>query len=278
MGVLLEILGALLPLFVVGGIVFASVVRILREYERAVIFRLGRLLAVKGPGLVILIPVIDRMQKIDLRVVTLDVPTQEAITLDNVTIRVNAVVYYRVIDPAAAVVNVEEYARATWQLAQTTLRNVIGQSELDELLSNREQINLRLQQIIDEATEPWGIKVSVVEVKDVELPDNMKRSMASQAEAERDRRAKIIAAQGENQAAVQLAEAARRIQREPAALQLRYLQTLSAIAVEQNSTIIFPLPIEFFSALLRQGGQSAADPAADPAPPPAADEGAGLGS
>ena len=226
----------------------ATAIKILPEYDRAVVFRLGRLVGAKGPGLVILIPFVDNMERVDLRVVTLDVPTQEAITNDNVTIKVNAVVYYRVIDPSAAVVNVEDYRRATWQIAQTTLRNVIGQSELDEILADREAINDQLQSIIDEATEPWGIKVTIVEVKDVELPDNMKRAMARQAEAERDRRAKIIHAEGEFQAAQRLAEAAEVMSEAPASLQLRYLQTLSEIAVEHNSTIVFPVPIDAVEA------------------------------
>ncbi len=235
----------------------AAAIRIVQEYERGVIFRLGRLVGAKGPGLFLIIPFVDRMQKVDLRVVALDVPTQEAISSDNVTLRVNAVVYYRVVDPSAAIVNVEDYRLATWQIAQTTLRNVIGQSELDEVLGEREQINHRLQQIIDEATEPWGIKVSVVEVKDVELPDNMKRAMARQAEAERERRAKIIAAEGEYQAAERLAEAAGLLSEKPASIQLRYLQTLTEIAVEQNSTIVFPLPIDMIRTLLNL------DPSAD---------------
>ncbi len=226
-------------------------VRIVQEYERGVIFRLGRLVGAKGPGLFLIIPFIDRMQKVDLRVVTLDVPTQEAISRDNVTIKVNAVVYYRVVDPSAAIVKVEDYRRATWQIAQTSLRNVLGQSELDELLAEREAVNQRLQQIIDDATEPWGVKVVLVEVKDVELPDNMKRAMARQAEAERERRAKIIAAEGEFQAAERLAQAAGVIAREPAAIQLRYLQTLVEIAAEKTSTIVFPLPVDLLRGLLR---------------------------
>ncbi len=226
-------------------------VRIVQEYERGVIFRLGRLVGAKGPGLFFIIPFIDRMQKVDLRVVTLDVPTQEAISRDNVTIKVNAVVYYRVVDPSAAIVKVEDYRRATWQIAQTSLRNVLGQSELDELLAEREAVNQRLQQIIDDATEPWGVKVVLVEVKDVELPDNMKRAMARQAEAERERRAKIIAAEGEFQAAERLAQAAEVIAREPAAIQLRYLQTLVEIAAEKTSTIVFPLPVDLLRGLLR---------------------------
>lgn len=226
----------------------SSAVRIVQEYERGVIFRLGRVQGAKGPGLFFLIPIIDRMYKVDLRTVTLDVPSQEAISADNVTVRVNAVVYYRVLDPVAAVIEVEDYNRATWQIAQTTLRNVIGQSDLDQLLSERETVNDKLQQIIDEATEPWGIKVSIVEVKDVELNSQMVRAMARQAEAERERRAKIIHAEGEFQAAEQLAEAARLMSREPGAMTLRYLQTLLDIGVEQNTTTIFPVPIDLLSA------------------------------
>lgn len=243
---------AWLPVILVAAGVVASAIRILTEYERAVVFRLGRLIGAKGPGLVILIPFIDRMRKVDLRVVTLDVPTQEAITHDNVTIRVNAVVYYRVLDPSSAIVAVEDYQRATWQIAQTTLRNVIGQSELDQILSDRDSINLSLQHIIDEATEPWGIKVVTVEVKDVELPDNMKRAMARQAEAERERRSKIIHAEGEFQAAERLADAAKLMSAQPVAVQLRFLQTLAEIATEQNSTIIFPVPVDIINALIRK--------------------------
>ena len=227
----------------------SAAIKIVQEYERGVIFRLGRLVGAKGPGLFLIIPFVDRMIKVDLRVVTLDVPAQEAITRDNVTVKVNAVVYFRVLDPSAAVVNVEDYRRATWNIAQTTVRNVLGQSELDELLAHRERINQKLQQIIDEATEPWGIKVSIVEVKDVELPQTMQRAMARQAEAEREKRAKIIHAEGEFQASQQLAQAAGVISSQPASIQLRYLQTLTEIAVEKNSTIIFPVPIEFARAL-----------------------------
>ncbi|MBN1991479.1 MAG: slipin family protein [Anaerolineae bacterium] len=225
-----------------------SAIRIVQEYERGVIFRLGRFVGAKGPGLFFIIPFIDRMVKVDLRTVTLDVPSQEAISRDNVTLKVNAVVYFRVLDPGKAIIQVEDYRRATWQIAQTTLRNVIGQSELDELLAHREKINEQLQQIIDEQTEPWGIKVSIVEIKDVELPQTMQRAMARQAEAEREKRAKIIHAEGEKGAAQQLAEAAEVIGRQPSALQLRYLQTLTEIAAEKNSTLIFPVPLDFLSA------------------------------
>ena len=225
-------------------------VRVVQEYERGVISRLGRLVGAKGPGLFLLIPFIDRMIKVDLRVVTLDVPAQEAITKDNVTIKVNAVVYFKVFTPTEAVVKIEDYRRATWQIAQTTLRNVIGQSELDELLAHREKINEQLQHIIDEQTEPWGIKVTLVEIKDVELPSTMQRAMAKQAEAEREKRAKIIHASGEYEASKQLAQAAKIVGSEAATLQLRYLQTLTEIAVEKNSTVIFPVPIDFLKGIM----------------------------
>ena len=245
------ILGFLSTCGVVGIILLSlasAAIKIVQEYERGVIFRLGRLVGAKGPGLFFIIPFIDRMVKVDLRVITLDVPSQEAITRDNVTLKVNAIVYYRVIDPSAAIVQVEDYRRATWNIAQTTLRNVLGQSELDELLAQREKVNQKLQQIIDETTEPWGIKVSIVEVKDVELPQTMQRAMARQAEAEREKRAKIIHAEGEKSAAQQLADAAAILSKQPAGVQLRYLQTLTEIAVEKNSTIIFPVPIELLEA------------------------------
>jgi regulator of protease activity HflC (stomatin/prohibitin superfamily) len=231
-------------LILIGVLLLAGIwltgtaVRVVQEYERGVVFRLGRLAGAKGPGLFFIIPIVDRIVKIDLRVVTLEIPPQEIITKDNVTMRVSAVLYFRVIDPERAVVRVADYVRATFQIAQTTLRSVIGQSELDELLSQRDQINLRLQQIIDEQTEPWGIKVSVVEVKDVELPDSMQRAMARQAEAEREKRAKVIHAEGEFLAAQRLAEAAKIINQQESALQLRYLQTLAEIATEKNSTIV----------------------------------------
>jgi regulator of protease activity HflC (stomatin/prohibitin superfamily) len=226
-----------------------SAIKVVQEYERGVIFRLGRLVGAKGPGLFLIIPIIDRMWKVDLRVVTLDVPSQEAITRDNVTVKVNAVVFFRVVDPSAAVVKVEDFKRATWNIAQTTLRNVLGQSELDELLSNREEINKKLQTIIDETTEPWGVKVSIVEVKDVELPQSMQRAMAKQAEAEREKRAKIVHAEGEFAAAKNLASAAKLMAANPVSIQLRYLQTLSEISVEKNSTIIFPIPINLLEKL-----------------------------
>ncbi|MDT8305020.1 MAG: slipin family protein [Anaerolineae bacterium] len=233
----------------VAGIA-ASAIRVVQEYERGVIFRLGRVQGPKGPGLFFIIPWIDRMRKVDLRTITLDVPSQEAISADNVTVRVNAVVYYRVVDPVAAVIQIEDYNRATWQIAQTSLRNVIGQSDLDQLLGEREAVNARLQHIIDEATEPWGIKVSIVEVKDVELNTQMIRAMARQAEAERERRAKIIHAEGEMQAAEKLSDAARIMSGEPGAMTLRYLQTLLEIGVEQNTTTIFPVPVDLIGTFM----------------------------
>ena len=230
--------------------VLTSAIKIVQEYERGVVFRLGRLVGPRGPGIILLIPFVERMVKVDLRTLTMDIPVQEVITRDNVTIRVNAVAYFRVVDPNASVVNVADYIRATSQIAQTTLRSVLGQVELDELLAEREKINQKLQEIIDEQTEPWGVKVSIVEVKDVELPDTMQRAMARQAEAEREKRAKIIHAEGEFAAASQLAEAARVLATVPGALQLRYLQTLTEIASERNSTVIFPVPIELLSAFM----------------------------
>ena len=247
MGVVIAIVGLLL-VFVL--ILLASSIRILREYERGVIFRLGRLIAQKGPGLILLIPIIDRMVRVDLRTVTLTVPPQEVITKDNVTVRVNAVAYFRVIDPNRAITEVENFLLATSQISQTTLRSVLGKAELDALLSERERLNIELQQIIDEQTEPWGVKVSTVEVKDVELPTDMQRAIARQAEAERERRAKIISADGEFQAAEKLAQAANIMSANPATLQLRYLQTLLDIGVNQNSTIIFPLPLDLVKPFL----------------------------
>ena len=250
MGFLSSVSTGIIFLAVLAFIFLASAVKIVQEYERGVIFRLGRLIGAKGPGLFFIIPGIDRMVKVDLRVITMDVAAQEVITKDNVTVKVNAVIYFRVMDPSMAVVKVLDYIRATSQIAQTTLRAVLGQSELDELLAHRDQINQRLQQIIDEQTEPWGVKVSTVEVKDVELPQSMQRAMAKQAEAEREKRAKIIHAQGEYEASTRLADAADQLNRTPTALQLRYIQTLTEIAVEKNSTIIFPLPIDLITALL----------------------------
>lgn len=230
--------------------IFISGFRIVTEYERGVIFRLGRVTGARGPGWFFIIPGIERMNVVDLRTITLDVPPQDCITRDNVTIRVNAVLYYRVLDPIKAVVQIANYNQGTIQIAQTTLRSVVGQHELDDLLSEREQINEQLQNIIDSETDPWGVKVSIVEVKDVELPSSMQRVMARQAEADRERRAKIIHAEGELQAAVQLAEAARTMADDPMALQLRYLQTLTEISAEHNSTIIFPLPMDLISPLI----------------------------
>ena len=227
----------------------ASAIKIVQEYERGVIFRLGRLQGAKGPGLFFIIPIIDRMVKVDLRVVTLDIPSQEAITKDNVTVKVNAVVFFRVVDPSSAIVQVEDFRRATWNISQTTLRNVLGQSDLDELLSHREMVNQKLQKIIDETTEPWGVKVSIVEVKDVELPQTMQRAMAKQAEAEREKRAKIVHASGEHAAAQELINAADLLNAHPVSLQLRYLQTLTEISVEKNSTIIFPVPMDLLEGL-----------------------------
>ena len=238
---------------VLAFMVVSMAVKIVAEYERGVIFRLGRLVGAKGPGLFVIIPFIDRMVKVDLRVVTMDVPSQEVITKDNVTVRVNAVVYFRVVDPEASVVKVLDHIRATSQISQTTLRNVLGQSELDELLTQREKLNQMLQKIIDEHTDPWGVKVSTVEIKEVELAEEMKRSMAAQAEAERERRAKIIHAEGELQASEKLASAAAVIGREPSAIQLRFLSTLTEIASEKNSTILFPIPIEFLKAFTLSG-------------------------
>ncbi len=241
------ILFLLVILFVI--VILIASIRIVKEYERGVIFRLGRSIGAKGPGLFLVIPFVDRMIKVDLRTVTLDVPAQEAITSDNVTVKVNAVVYFRVINPVDAVIQIENFQRATWQIAQTSLRNIIGQSKLDQLLSDRESLNERLQVIIDEATEPWGIKVSIVEVKDVELAANMVRAMAREAEAERERRAKVISAEGDFQAAKQLAAAADLMGAAPGAMTLRYLQTLKEIGIENNTTIVFPLPIELIGPL-----------------------------
>jgi regulator of protease activity HflC (stomatin/prohibitin superfamily) len=249
---------ALIVLAVVLGfviLVIASAVKVLRENDRGVIYRLGRLLSKpKGPGLILLIPVVDRMVRVDLRTVTLQVPPQEVITRDNVPVRVNAVVYFRVIDASAAIVEVADYALATSQIAQTTLRSVLGQHTLDELLAERDKINQILQQIIDEQTAPWGIKVNVVEVKDVEIPSGMQRAMARQAEAERERRAKVIAAEGEAQASERLTDAARVISEQPIALQLRYLQTLLEIGASNNTTTIFPIPIELVRPFLDGDG------------------------
>ena len=240
-------------LVLLGAIVVPQAARILREYERGVIFRWGKLRGAKGPGLIFLMPFIDRMVRMDLRVVTIDVPKQEIMTRDNVPATVDAVVYFRVVDPQAAVVKVENYLKASALIAQTTLRKVLGQSELDELLAHREKINLQLQEIIDRQTEPWGVKVSTVEVRDVVLPDTMKRAMAKQAEAERERRAKIVNAEGEFQAAEKMVQAAGMIAEQPIALQLRFLQTMVEIASEHNTTSFIPLPTELFGPFIKKG-------------------------
>ena len=228
----------------------AASIRILNEYERGVIFRLGRIIATKGPGLIILIPVIDRMVKVDMRIITMDVPPQDVITRDNVSIKVNAVIYFRVMEANSAVVEVENFLYATSQLAQTTLRSVCGQVELDEILAEREKINGQLQEILDRSTDPWGIKISTVEVKHIDLPQEMQRAMAKQAEAERERRAKVIAAEGEFQAATKLTEAGKMMAEQPISLQLRYLQTLAVVAAENNSTTLFPIPIDLFEPFI----------------------------
>jgi len=242
----------LLMLIAAIGVFFSQAIRVLREYERGVIFRLGKLLGAKGPGLIILIPVVDRMVKMDLRVVTIDVSKQEIMTRDNVPATVDAVVYFRVVDPIAAVIKVENFWKATSLIAQTTLRSVLGQAPLDDLLSQRDVINQKLQEIIDRQTEPWGVKVTAVEVKDVALPDSMKRAMAKQAEAERERRAKIVNAEGEFQAAEKMVQAAAMISKEPIALQLRFLQTMREISSEHNTTTFLPVPIDLFSPFLNR--------------------------
>jgi regulator of protease activity HflC (stomatin/prohibitin superfamily) len=242
------------------ALILASAIRILREYERAVVFRLGRLIGEKGPGLILLIPIVDRMIRVSLRTVVMDVPSQDIITKDNVSLKVNAVVYFRVLQADKAIVEVEKYLEATSQLSQTTLRSVLGQSQLDEILAEREKINLKLQQIIDNQTEPWGIKVSNVEVKHVDLPVEMQRAMAKQAEAERERRAKVIHAEGEFQASIKLRDAAVNIAVEPTALQLRFLQTLTEVASEKNSTTIFPVPIDLLKPFLRRSSKKEENP------------------
>lgn len=242
----------LLTVIIIGIFILANAIRILREYERGIIFRLGRLVGAKGPGLVLLIPIVDRMVKVSLRVVTMDVPAQDVITRDNVSVKVNAVIYFRVIDASKAIVEVEDFLYATSMISQTTLRSVLGQVELDDLLSQREKINQELQKIIDLQTEPWGIKVSVVEVKNVDLPQEMQRAIARQAEAERERRAKIIHAEGEFQASEKLAAAAMVIGKTPTGIQLRFLQTLTEVAAEKNSTIIFPVPIDLFAPFIKK--------------------------
>jgi regulator of protease activity HflC (stomatin/prohibitin superfamily) len=276
------VISAVVVLFVLLGILAGASVRVLREYERAVVFRLGRLIGARGPGLILLIPGIDRMVRVSLRTVTLNVPPQDVITRDNVPARVDAVVYFRVVNSEASVVSIEDCVRATSQIAQTTLRSVLGRADLDTLLSERDRLNEDLQQIIDEQTEPWGIKVTTVEIKDVGIPTGMQRAMARQAEAERERRAKVINAQGELQAAAQLSEAAGVLSQNPASIQLRYLQTLSELGGEQNSTVVFPLPIDLIGPLLGLAGgrgpapQQAAEPAGGPAQL-AAGEAAGAG-
>jgi regulator of protease activity HflC (stomatin/prohibitin superfamily) len=244
-------------LIALGLMILSNAVRVLREYERGVIFRLGRMIGVKGPGLILLIPILDRMVKVSLRTVVMDIPPQDVITRDNVSVKVNAVLYFRVIDPARSVVQVENYLYATSQLAQTTLRSVLGQAELDELLAEREKINHELQQIIDKQSDPWGIKVAAVEVKDVDLPIEMKRAMARQAEAERVRRAKVIAAEGEFQASQRLSEAAAVMGQHPVSVQLRFLQTLAEVASEKNSTTIFPVPIDLFAPFIQAAKDAA---------------------
>jgi regulator of protease activity HflC (stomatin/prohibitin superfamily) len=241
------------PVIILAIIILPQAIRVLREYERGVIFRLGKLLGAKGPGVIFLIPIVDRMVRMDLRVVTIDVPRQEVMTRDNVPVSVDAVLYFRVIDPQSAVVKVENFLKATSLIAQTTLRSVLGQAELDELLAHREKINQTLQEIIDRQTDPWGIKVTAVEVKDVALPDTMKRAMAKQAEAERERRAKVVNAEGEFQAAEKMVQAAAIMSKEPIALQLRFLQTMREISSEHNTTTFLPVPLDLFAPLTNKG-------------------------
>jgi len=236
-------------------IFLSAAIKIVQEYERGGVFRLGRFVGLRGPGLILIIPFIERMRKVDLRVITMDVAQQECITVDNVTVRVDAVIYFRVVEAADAILRVLDYMKATSLLAATSLRNVVGQSTLDELLAQRDRLNEKLQVVVDEGTNPWGIKVSMVEVKDVQLPQTMQRAMAAQAEAERERRAKVVHAEGEYQAAEKLAEAARVMSQQPAALQLRYLQTLAGIATERSNVILFPLPMDMLAPLLGRGGE-----------------------
>ena len=249
-----RLIGWIIPLVILAVIILPQMIRILREYERGVIFRLGKLIGAKGPGLIFLIPIVDRMVRIDLRVVTINVERQEVMTRDNVPATVDAVVYFRIVDPAAAVVKVENFLKATSLIAQTTLRSVLGQAPLDDLLSQRDSINQKLQDIIDKQTEPWGVKVTVVEVKDVVLPDTMKRAMAKQAEAERERRAKVVNAEGEFQAAEKMVQAAAMMSKEPIALQLRFLQTMCEISSEHNTTTFFPIPIDLLSLFSNKNG------------------------
>jgi len=241
---------------VVVLILLSAAIKVVREYERVTVFRLGRFVGLRGPGLVLIIPFIETVRKVDLRVITMDVPAQECITVDNVTVRVDAVVYFRVVNAADAILKVLDYIKATSLLAQTTLRNVVGQSTLDELLGQRDRLNEKIKTAVDEGTDPWGIKVSMVEVKDVQLPQTMQRAMAAQAEAERDRRAKVVHAEGEYQAAEKLADAARVISSQPSALQLRYLQTLSSISTEKTTVIVFPLPVDLLAPILEKPGKS----------------------
>ena len=243
-----------LGIFIIVIIILSQAIKILREYERGVIFRLGRLVGAKGPGLILLIPIVDRIVRVSLRIITMDVPAQEVITKDTVPVKVNAVIYFRVVNPENAIVEIQNFVNATSQIAQTTLRSVLGQMELDEILSQREKINQTLQKIVDEHTGPWGVKVTAVETKDIELPESMKRAMAKQAEAERERRAKIIHAEGEYQASENLVKAADRIAKEPIALTLRYLQTLTEVATEKNSTTLFPIPIDLIKPFLKNYG------------------------
>ncbi len=261
------VIGVVVVLLFFGLILGAASIRVLREYERGVIFRLGRLVATKGPGLILLIPLVDRMVKVELRTVTLSVPPQEVITRDNVPCRVNAVAYFRVVDQNRAVVEVENYLVATSQISQTALRSVLGKAELDQLLADRERLNEELQKIIDESTEPWGVKVTAVEIKDVEIPDQMQRAMARQAEAERERRAKIINSEGEYQAAQKLTDAADIISTNPASLQLRYLQTLLEIGSNQNTTVVFPLPMDVLEPFLGRADHAAGGSKAKPPKP-----------
>ena len=251
MGILQPTLMTLVFFVIIGFYILSSAIKILKEYERGVVFRLGRTIPVKGPGLVLIWPIIDKLVKVSLRTVTMDVPPQDIITRDNITVKVNAVLYFRPVDPIRAITEVEDFYYATSQIAQTTLRSILGQSQLDDLLTNREQLNADLQKVIDTQTEPWGVKVSAVEVKNVDLPQEMLRAIAKQAEAERERRAKVIHAEGEFQAAQKLADAAKIISSQPATLQLRFLQTLTEIATEKNSTIIFPVPIDLIAPFLR---------------------------
>jgi regulator of protease activity HflC (stomatin/prohibitin superfamily) len=259
---LMKMVPWLFPLLILALFVLPQMIRILREYERGVIFRLGKVLSTKGPGLIILIPLVDRMVKLDLRVVTIDVPRQEMMTRDNVPVTVDAVVYFRIVNPESAVIKVESFLRASSLIAQTTLRSVIGQADLDELLAQREGINQKLQEIIDRHTDPWGIKVTAVEVKDVALPDGMKRAMAKQAESERERRAKVINSEGEYQAAEKLVQAAAMMSAEPIALQLRFLQTMREISSEHNTTTFLPIPMDLFAPFLKKAVDDLSKPAA----------------